>query len=82
MGHCSKEQYKKQFRRWKWGRNIKAKEVGWMAKTAEKRRVKDKDTLFVLRHQHLTEEDIRDRLTRMGEELGKSIMAGGTMSLP
>ncbi|KAF2817425.1 uncharacterized protein BDZ99DRAFT_15735 [Mytilinidion resinicola] len=78
---ASEDQYKKQFRRWKWSKNtcIPNKEGLWMLHKAEQGKVEhDKDTMFEFRGQILTEGNTRPRLERKKVEMQTQSLSLGS----
>ena len=77
------EQYKKQFRKWNWSKNLRTTEAIWMVNKAEKRkREEKKDTIFDYRGQKHTRESLQQRFQGKKNQLEQTNIASGMMGLP
>jgi len=78
---CRIEQYKKQFKRWNWSKNLSTTDARWMEEKAAKRKREDKDTIFEYHGQTYTTESIQQRLQRRKNQLEETIGLAGMMAL-
>jgi hypothetical protein len=71
----SSDQYKKQIKKWKWGKYLRDEDAIWMLRKADARRKDEKDTEFKYRGQILSQDDIIGRLARKKIDLESTALS-------